>query len=80
MSFGKALANMFKSDPVFTVTISCGSCDNECTDSQFCLSKVTMALDAREQGWTFDSEGTWSCPHCTKGVNDRNNSCLLQGA
>jgi len=72
MSYPKALKNLGVACNV-SIYIDCkdwgewrdscwGSC---CVLEEFDATKLDGYRAARKEGWTYDSEGNWSCPDCS---------------
>lgn len=78
MSYPKALAKFWTVNSV-SVYLDCSrrnhgdsifgspeGCWWYCVHEDFDATKLDGYRAAREQGWTYDAEGEWLCPHCSE--------------
>jgi len=42
-------------------------CDGMFEVSEYCLTKLELIKNAKAKGWTYDEDGSWLCPVCSKG-------------
>jgi len=73
----KALKNVAEYDPVFQFDITCTR-GTDCLDPDYPgepdeylqvdlgLKKMDFVRDARAVGWTWNKNGNWLCPACSK--------------
>ena len=67
----KALENVYREVTAF-VMILCSDCEGgEHLEEQTldCPTKLEAIKNAKAKGWTYDKEGNWLCPECTKNNN-----------
>ena len=67
----KAMENVWRC-VIASVTIYCTGCDEGCHEeeqSMDCPTKLEAVKNAKAKGWTYDKEGNWLCPACSKNNN-----------
>ncbi len=69
----KAMRNVWRC-VMADVTILCSNdekagCEGEHREDQTldCPTKLEAIKNAKKKGWTYDKEGNWLCPDCSKG-------------
>jgi hypothetical protein len=69
----KAMENVWRCVTA-SVTIYCTGCDgcHHEEQSMDCPTKMEAIKNAKAKGWTYDKEGNWLCPACSK-ENDMGN-------
>ena len=73
MSYPKALRNLGVACSV-SITAFCRNHQgpdrdcwvSDCVHREFDATKLDGYRAARQQGWTYDADGEWLCPHCTQ--------------
>ena len=72
----KALKNVQEQDPMLEFHIDCTrmvclGADEHYGDTYWegglALKKLDFIKGAKAQGWTWDKDGNWLCPECSKG-------------